>query len=99
MSYEEWMEMVQPPWLQNEAGRRWARALGRVLDEVVGRAQDAVLARHPTYVADGALNLVGDGRALRRLPPEEPDDLYRERVINAWEWWLWGGRSGGWSGS
>lgn len=95
MSYEEWMEKAQPPWLQNEAGRRWARALGRVLDGAVDGARDAVLARYPSYAPEDALNLVGEGRALRRFPPEEPDDLYRERVRHAWDWWLRAGTKPG----
>lgn len=95
MSYEEWMEKAQPPWLQNEAGRRWARALGRVLDGAVDGARDAVLARYPSYAPEDALNLVGEGRALRRFPPDEPDDLYRERVRHAWDWWLRAGTKPG----
>ncbi len=95
MSYEEWMEKVQPPWLQNEAGRRWARALGHVLDGAVDGARDAVLARYPSYAPEDALNLVGEGRALRRFPPDEPDASYRERVRHAWDWWLRAGTKPG----
>ena len=86
MSYEEWMEKAQPPWLQNEAGRRWARALGRVLDGAVDGAQDAVLARHPSYAPEDALNLVGEGRAISRFGGEL-EAAYRERLRQAFTFW------------
>jgi hypothetical protein len=90
MSYEEWMEKAQPPWLQNEAGRRWARALGRVLDGAVDGARDAVLARYPSYAPEDALALLGHERGLERFPGEYPE-AYRSRLLNAWEFWRWGG--------
>jgi hypothetical protein len=58
-------------------------------------ARDAVLARYPSYAPEDALNLVGEGRALRRFPPDEPDAFYRERVRHAWDWWLRAGTKPG----
>lgn len=90
MSYEEWMEKAQPPWLQNEAGRRWARALGHVLDRAVDGAQDAVLARYPSYAPEDALNLVGEGRAIARFGGEL-ETAYRERLPQAFAFWALAG--------
>ena len=87
MGYAEWLVKVQPPWLHGERGHAWARALGSALDRAVDGAVDAVQVRHPSYADSKALALIAEDRIIRRLPPDEPLESWRARVIGAMDWW------------
>lgn len=91
MSYADWLQRIQPPWLHGERGQAWARALGSALDRAVDGAVEAVQVRHPSYAPEDVLALIGEDRGIPRLPSDEPLELWRARVRGAWDWWRWGG--------
>jgi hypothetical protein len=90
MSYREWLVRVQPPWLQGDAGRRWAEVLGAVLDESASLTATGVLARFAARAPEDALATLGAERTLTRYPGES-GDAFRARVLGAWEFWQWSG--------
>ena len=71
------------------------RALAQEEADLIREALEAFLQAFPQYAEGEALSRLGGGRALHRFPPDEPDDLYRERVRHAWDWWLRAGTKPG----
>ena len=71
------------------------RALAQEEADLIREALEAFPQAFPQYAEGEALSRLGEGRALRRFPPDEPDDLYRERVRHAWDWWLRAGTKPG----
>ncbi|RTG92914.1 phage tail protein [Thermus scotoductus] len=71
------------------------RALAQEEADLIREALEAFPQAFPQYAEGEALSRLGEGRALRRFPPDEPDAFYRERVRHAWDWWLRAGTKPG----
>jgi hypothetical protein len=87
-----------PPGRYPRAGRAadgMVRALAQEEADLIREALEAFPQAFPQYAEGEALSRLGEGRALRRFPPDEPDASYRERVRHAWDWWLRAGTKPG----
>jgi hypothetical protein len=93
--YEPYMEELAPPWLLRPLGKAFLRALGRFLDvEGVDRLKQAVKARFLETCPDDALDRLGRDRLLPRFPTETTA-AYRQRLLAAWDIWLFAGTEAG----
>lgn len=93
-TWQDYQLELAPPWLQRGAGGAWLRALGDAKDEVEARFKEAVKTRLPGVCPVDALERIGGERGIDRAPLET-DASYRQRVLNAWDAWQWGGTAKG----
>ncbi|MFD3006329.1 phage tail protein [Thermus tengchongensis] len=60
---------------------------GRLLEELFRLVAEAF----PQSASEEGLGEHARARAIRRLPPDEPLESWRARVIGAMDWWRWAG--------
>lgn len=71
---------------QDDGTQAHLRAVAAPLDDLTARARAALLARLIQYAPEDSLMLLGQERRMRRYP-SEPLEVYRRRVLGAWEFW------------
>lgn len=77
---------LNPVDYQDSGTQAHVAALAVPLDEVAGKAYATALARLILHAPEDALLLIGQERRIRRFP-SEPLNIYRQRVLNAWDHW------------
>lgn len=77
---------LNPVDYQDDGTQAHIAALATALDDTAGRAYAAALARLIRYAPEDALLLIGQERRIRRFPGE-PLEIYRRRVLGAWDYW------------
>lgn len=88
------LSSLTPPWLWGKWGKRWAYAIGSVLDPLVPQMGDALNCRLVLDAPADALPWIGWERNIDR-GPDETDASYRARLQDAWETWKYAGTDWG----
>lgn len=88
--YRRWLAQIVPPWLQQTRGQALMSGLGEALDNEASLTATGVLARFITPTSDDSLPIIGSERLLNRYPGESID-AFRQRVLGAWDFWVWAG--------
>lgn len=94
MKLQEYNVELAPPWLRGRWGEAWGRAVGLVQDMVAEGAMQAVKARLLRRGPSDALAYAGVDRWIERAPGEA-DDVYRARLLQAFETWRLAGTNKG----
>lgn len=89
-TYSEYFVSKLPTWLRNPEGRWWAGVYGAAADAALVAAKDSVKAANVVSAPVDALARLGADVALERYP-DETDDAYRARILDAWSTWPWAG--------
>lgn len=87
-SFEEWLKIFGPTWLQDAGGKAVLGAMGQQADGAIDLATQAVQARFLSRAPSDALAKIGAERRISRAPWETEAD-YRATLVRAWE--AWGG--------
>jgi hypothetical protein len=86
VSYEDYQAQLAPPWLQTDSGHSWMHAHGATKDSLVALIVAAVEDRFIQLADAEALGIRGADRGLNRYPGESLE-IYRTRVLGAFEFW------------
>jgi hypothetical protein len=86
MSFETWNPEQLPIPVGGDFGEAYAAALGQMQDAELALLRVALLCRFPARCPVDALELLGSWYRLPRYPGES-DDVYRARLVAAWETW------------
>lgn len=78
-------QFLDGPW-----GRKWQRALGKLMDENINRVVQARVARLPSFCPEDGLQFIASERQLERAYGESLSD-YREVLRTAWTVWATAG--------
>lgn len=89
-TYRQYALDAAPPWLLNQDGEAFLRAIGDVRDGLVQQLKAGVKARFPGEAAPDALTEIGADRQLPR-GPADTDATYAARLQGAWDAWSWAG--------
>lgn len=87
---EDWLRDRAPPWFQDAPVGPEIEAYGALADEHLEYVATALRARYAELAPEDALNLLGAERNFVRYPAESLD-AFRQRVIGAWDFWVWAG--------
>ncbi|MBI2390502.1 MAG: hypothetical protein HYV09_13010 [Deltaproteobacteria bacterium] len=85
---------LAPPWLRGRWGEVWNGTIGLATDMVAEGAMQAVKARLIKHGPADALPYAGTDRQIERAAGES-DDLYRARLLQAFETWRLAGTNKG----
>ncbi|MBI2388629.1 MAG: hypothetical protein HYV09_03345 [Deltaproteobacteria bacterium] len=94
MSFRQYMIELAPPWLRGRWGEAWNGTVGLAMDMVAEGAMQAVKARFLKQGPADALSYAGTDRQIERAP-DESDELYRARLLQAFETWRLAGTNKG----
>lgn len=94
--YQRWLLTLSPPWLRGARGSSLMSGLGSGLDEHASLLTTGLLARFAQRAPEDALATLGAERTLTRYPGES-GDAFRDRVLGAWDFWVWAGTEHGMS--
>jgi hypothetical protein len=94
VSFRDYMIELAPPWLRGRWGEAWNGTVGLVMDMTAEGAMQAVKARFLKRGPADALPYAGTDRQIERAPGE-PDDVYRARLLAAFETWRLAGTNKG----
>lgn len=92
--YVRYLQQLAPPWLLSDAGKRWLQAHGDGLDSISEMITAAITARMVLLAPEDGLVYIGLERGMPKYPTETTDE-YRFRLLNAWDYWQWGGTKKG----
>lgn len=93
-TYRQYALDCAPPFLLEQDGDSYLRAMGDDRDAVVEFLKAGLKSRFPRFAAPDALTAIGDERGLPRSPTDTDAD-YAERLVGAWEVWQWAGTPAG----
>jgi hypothetical protein len=94
VSFSKYMIELAPPWLRGRWGEAWNGTVGLAMDMVAEGAMEAVKARFLKQAPVDALPYAGADRQIERAPGET-DDVYRARLLQAFETWRLAGTNKG----
>jgi hypothetical protein len=81
---------LAPGWLQTPDAKSYLANRGAAKDALIQECKDAVKCRFPTLCPDDALPALSRERGIDRGPGES-SDVFRARLLQAWNIWTWAG--------